>query len=228
MEPKKSQKASLEKHRSSFFALGLITSISLSIIAFEWNVTPDVSSFMIIGPGRLEFPDDIPPTIQPEIKTIPKMNPPDIIKIVNDDSKNIKDLPLYKDEIKEGDTIDWRSLVKTVVEQPEPETEPVVIVSDMPQFRGGDINSFSSWVQKSIKYPAIAAEIGIEEKIYITFVVEKDGTVSGVEILRGNDPSLREEVKRVMATAPKWKPGSHMGQPARVRFSMVVNFRLQN
>jgi len=228
MEPKKSKKANIEKDKAAYFALGLVVSISLSIVAFEWNVPPPASQFMVIKPGGMDFTDEIPQTIQEDRVPAPPTRPPDVFEIVDDYSPVIGEIDWGTDEMKQDEAIPWENYVIVTQEQPEPDSEPLLIVSDMPSFRGGNIDSFSEWVQRQVRYPAIAAEIGIQEKIYLTFVVDKDGAVSDIEILKGTDQSLKEEVFRVMKSAPKWTPGSHMGQPARVRFSLVVNFRLQN
>ncbi len=106
--------------------------------------------------------------------------------------------------------------------------EPIfVVVEDMPIFMGGDVNKFREWVQRSVKYPEIAVENGIQGKVYVMFVIEPDGTLTNVEILRGVDPVLDNEVLRVVNESPLWVPGKQNGKIVRVRFSIVVNFQLQ-
>lgn len=107
------------------------------------------------------------------------------------------------------------------------EEEIFIVVEDMPLFDGGDINHFRNWVQKRVQYPKIAAENGIQGKVFIMFVVEPDGTVTNVEIIRGVDPSLDNEALRVVNESPVWSPGKQRGTPVRVRFSITVNFQLQ-
>jgi protein TonB len=225
MELKKSKKADIERHKLSYFSIGMIVALSMALIAFEWSSAPGTNHILQIEKSR-PLDSDIIPNTKEKIEPVAKpVTPPDIIEIV----VNTTDIPIEinfgTDIIKPGDSIDYSNLYTPEID--EPEDNPVVIVSEMPGFRGGNLNDFSAWVQKNIKYPAVAASIGIEEKIYITFVVERDGTVSSTEILRGIDNSLKEEVLRVMAKSPKWTPGSNMGRPARVRFSMVVNFKLE-
>lgn len=101
-----------------------------------------------------------------------------------------------------------------------------MIVENMPTFEGGDVQKFSNWVKERVKYPDIASANGISGKVFIGFVVEKDGSVSNIQILRSVDRLLDEEAVRVVESSPLWKPGLQRGVPVRVRFSITVNFVL--
>ena len=103
-----------------------------------------------------------------------------------------------------------------------------MIVEDMPTFRGGDVQSFSNWVMERVKYPKIAQENGIQGKVFIGFVVEADGTVTNVTVLRSVDKVLDDEAVRVVLTSPAWKPGYQRGVAVAVRFSITVNFQLSD
>ncbi|MBS0010847.1 MAG: TonB family protein [Bacteroidales bacterium] len=105
--------------------------------------------------------------------------------------------------------------------------EIFVVVEDMPTFRGGDVNFFREWVQKNVRYPAEAASEGIQGKVFVMFVVDKDGYVTDAEIMRGVDPSLDNEVIRVVLSSPVWSAGRQRGVAVPVRFSITVNFQLQ-
>ncbi|MDZ7738380.1 MAG: M56 family metallopeptidase [Bacteroidales bacterium] len=107
------------------------------------------------------------------------------------------------------------------------EDEIFVVVEDMPTFQGGDVNKFREWVQSNVSYPVIAAENGIQGKVFVMFVVEPDGSVSTAEIMRGVDPSLDNEVISTVESSPPWSPGKQRGENVRVRFSITVNFQLQ-
>jgi TonB family protein len=107
------------------------------------------------------------------------------------------------------------------------EEDPIfVVVEDMPTFNGGNINAFREWVQRRVTYPQIAIDNGIQGKVFIMFVVETDGTVTNVNIMRGVDPSLDNEALRVVNESSLWKPGKQRDKPVRVRFSITVNFQL--
>ncbi len=107
------------------------------------------------------------------------------------------------------------------------EKEIFVVVETMPTFRGGDVLVFREWVQSRIKYPVEAAREGIQGKVFVMFVVNEDGYISDIEIMRGVDPRLDDEVKRVVASSPVWSPGIQRDIPVSVRFSIAVNFQLQ-
>jgi protein TonB len=96
----------------------------------------------------------------------------------------------------------------------------------MPTFKGGDINKFREWVQKKTKYPQIATANGIQGKVYITFVIEKDGSVSNVKVARGVDPLIDNEALKSVMSSPKWTPGKHKGKTIRVSYFITVNFEL--
>ena len=106
------------------------------------------------------------------------------------------------------------------------EEEAFAVVEDMPTFQGGDIHKFRDWVQKNVKYPDIASKNGIQGKVFILFVVNKDGSVSDINIMRGVDPSLDNEVIRVVKSSPEWVAGRHKGEAVRVKMSISVNFQL--
>ena len=96
----------------------------------------------------------------------------------------------------------------------------------MPEFPGGQ-GALLQYLSKSIKYPVIAQENGIQGRVSCSFVVEKDGSVTDVQVLRGVDPSLDKEAIRVITAMPKWKPGKQRGKPVRVKYTVPVTFRLQ-
>lgn len=98
------------------------------------------------------------------------------------------------------------------------------VVEQQPQFPGGSVNG---WLADHIKYPVVAAENGISGRVVVQFVVERDGSVSQVKVVRGVDPSLDKEAQRVISSMPKWIPGKQNGQTVRSRFTVPVTFRLQ-
>ncbi len=98
------------------------------------------------------------------------------------------------------------------------------VVEQQPQFPGGSVNG---WLADHIKYPVVAAENGISGRVVVQFVVERDGSVSQVRVVRGVDPSLDKEAQRVISSMPKWIPGKQNGQAVRSRFTVPVTFRLE-
>jgi protein TonB len=104
--------------------------------------------------------------------------------------------------------------------------EPFMIVEVPPSFKGGDLEKFREWVQKRANYPQMAQDNGIQGKVYLTFVVERDGSVSNVNVVRSVDPLLDEEAKKAIMSSPKWAPGLQRGRAVRVRFYIPLVFTL--
>jgi len=102
--------------------------------------------------------------------------------------------------------------------------EPFFIVEVMPSFKGGGLDKFREWITKRTNYPQAAYDKKIRGTVLLTFIVEKDGTVSNVTIVKGVDPLLDEAAVKAITESPKWTPGLQRGEPARVRFLIPLNF----
>lgn len=107
------------------------------------------------------------------------------------------------------------------------EMDIFVVVENMPKFEGGDLNKFREYISKQLRYPEIAKDNGIQGRVILSFVVEPNGTVSNVKILRGVDPSLDQEAVRVVESSPLWTPGTQRGEAVRVQFNIPIIFALQ-
>lgn len=121
---------------------------------------------------------------------------------------------------------------KAEIEQPKPEPKKEEdnkvfdVVEQQPAFPGGQ-GALLSWLSSNIHYPAVAEENGIQGRVVVSFVVEKDGSISNVQVVRGVDPSLDKEAARVVKSMPKWTPGKQNGQAVRVKYNVPVTFKLQ-
>ena len=120
-------------------------------------------------------------------------------------------------------------VLKAVEEVAQPEPKPAEdkifdVVEQAPTFKEGDVRA---WLAKNMQYPPIAAENGISGRVVVGFVVERDGSISHVQVLRGVDPSLDKEAVRVVKSMPKWNPGMQNGSPVRVKYNVPVQFKLQ-
>ena len=113
-----------------------------------------------------------------------------------------------------------------VVEEEVVEAEVFTIVEEMPSYPGGDAKMYE-YLGKNIKYPQIARESSIQGRVFVNFVVEPDGSVSNVKVLRGIGGGCDEEAMRVVKTMPKWKPGKQRGKAVRVSYTLPVVFKLQ-
>ena len=120
---------------------------------------------------------------------------------------------------------------KEEIAAPEPpkhveETKIFTVVEQMPMFPGGDA-ALMKYLSSNIQYPTVAAENGVQGRVIVGFVVERDGSITDVNILRGQDPSLDREAMRVVKSMPRWTPGKQNGSAVRVKYQVPVMFRLQ-
>ena len=170
----------------------------------------------------------IPITREQEGKP-PPPPPPKVIEVLNivDDNVKIDDELMIEDSEADDKTlIDVAPVISAPKEEEEETAEVFYIVEDMPEFPGGEA-ALRAYIAQQIKYPVIAQENGIQGKVYVTFVVGKDGSVSNPTIARGVDASLDKEALRVVNTLPKWKPGKQRGKPVNVSYTVPINFVLQ-
>ena len=119
--------------------------------------------------------------------------------------------------------------IKEAVAQPEPkpEVEKVFdVVEQMPSFPGGP-SALMEWLSNNVKYPVVAQENGVQGRVVVSFVVERDGSITDVKVVRGVDPSLDREASRVVRAMPRWIPGKQNGSAVRVKYNVPVAFRLQ-
>ena len=119
---------------------------------------------------------------------------------------------------------------KEVIAEPEPpkveETKVFDVVEEMPQFPGGQA-ALMEYLSKNIKYPVVAEENGVQGRVIVQFVVERDGSITDVKVVKSVDPSLDKEATRVVKSMPKWQPGKQNGSAVRVKYTVPVTFRLQ-
>jgi len=228
MEVKKNKKVNIEKTRGIYFQLGLVIVLSLSLIAFEWSSGLTGPSDYEIAGGQTIDDDIIPITTieeEPPVVKPPLPNFSDIIKVFENDV--VIDT---KVDIDDMFTMDEEIPIQIYEIEDEPEEKeqvPFIIVEDMPTFKGGDENTFARWVQRNVRYPQVPAENGIQGRVFVEFVVEPDGTVSNVSVIKGVHPALDAEAVRVISNSPKWVAGRQMGVPVRVRFAVSVKFELR-
>ena len=110
--------------------------------------------------------------------------------------------------------------------KPEVATKVFDVVEEMPSFPGGQ-GALMSYLASNIKYPVVAQENGVQGRVIVSFVVERDGSISDVRVARSVDPSLDREAQRVVKSMPRWKPGKQNGSAVRVKYTVPVVFRLQ-
>lgn len=229
MDLKKSTKADLESKRNTFFIFGLVVALGVTLLAFEWTAKPTKAESLGTVTGAEVEEEIIPITREQEIKPPPPPPPPAVVEMLNiveDDVEIESELEMEDMEADDETVIDVAPVIATEEEAEEETQEVFFIVEDMPVFPGGDL-ALRKYIANEVKYPVIAQENGIQGKVYITFVVGKDGSISNASIARGVDPSLDKEALRVVNSLPRWKAGKQRGKPVNVSYTVPINFVLQ-
>ena len=165
----------------------------------------------------------------PEIKKDDEVKPEEEIKSQEDLSKTNTAIGAF--DVTGNDEAAGEVLkAKEVIAQPEPpkeeETKVFDVVEQMPSFPGGQAALFQ-WLSNNIKYPVVAEENGVQGRVIVTFVVERDGSITDVRVVKSVDPSLDKEAVRVTKAMPHWIPGKQNGSAVRVKYTLPVTFRLQ-
>ena len=229
MEIKKSEKANLENKKLLFLEVGLILSLLIVYIAFEWTSTETNTSMLedntevLVEEEIISTNMETPPP-PPAAPKIPVLS--DQIDIVDDEIELEDDMFMnLEDDASLGvEIMDYVEVQEEVVEE---EAIPFQLVEEKPSFQGGDANQFSQWVKSRLVYPEIAKENGVQGRVTLQFTVEKDGSVTKVRVLRGVDPSLDKEAVRVVSMSPKWKPGKQRDRAVPVTYTFPVIFQLR-
>lgn len=227
MELKKSPKADLNNKRGLLLEIGLVVSLLLVIAAFAY--TPKEYRIEIVteyvAPVEEEITevtrqDQKPPEApkKVEVKVIT-----DMLEVVTNDTKITTDVDFA--EFDENTEVIQQVEVKEEVIEDD---QPFLIAETMPSFQGGDLNKFRTWVQQNIRFPQIALENGIQGRVVLSFVIEKDGRLTNIQVLQSPDRSLSDEAIRVLSKSPKWSPGKQRNQVVRVKYTLPVDFRAQN
>ena len=167
--------------------------------------------------------------VPPVIKKDSEVKPEEELKSQDDLNKTKTAIGSF--DVKGNDDATGEVLkAKEVIQQPEPpkeeETKVFDVVEQMPSFPGGQ-GALMSWLSSNIKYPVVAEENGVQGRVVCTFVVERDGSITDVKVVRGVDPSLDKEAVRVLKQMPHWIPGKQNGSAVRVKYTVPVTFRLQ-
>ena len=225
MQVKKSEKASLENDKLVYVLMGLVFVLSLVYVALEWTER-EVTKYEVTDTDFL-FEEEV--EIQQTSQETPPPPPPPAVQEVEvlnvvEDNVETESIEVNTEETEQEVVI--AAPVEAPVEEEEEEVV-FVVVESMPEFPGGQQALFK-YLSENVKYPVIAQENGIQGRVICQFVVNKDGSIVDVEVVRsGGDPSLDKEAIRVIKSMPKWKPGKQRGKAVRVKYTVPVNFKLQ-
>lgn len=213
------------KENNLFFAMGVIVALSLLLVAFEWSSArsiPKIYSSETVVPEELDIdltrrtPEPPKPQIEP-----PKVVAPDEIVAVDD--------PVEQPEIFFTENQPEAPQVIATAPAPRFIEEPVESAVDFaeiaPAFEGGQA-ALMKFLSENIRYPQVDIETGTEGRVICTFVVEKDGSITDIKVLRGLSPSIDREAIRVISEMPDWRPGFQNGKTVRVKFTLPIHFRI--
>ena len=234
MQPKKNPKADLNKDRNLYFAIGLTLVLGVTWGAIEYKTYEKV--FDLASLDMLEDDEeDIPITEQ--LKTPPPPPPPppapEVIEVVEDEEE-------VEETVIESTETDQDEII---IEEIEVEDEfedidvPFAVIEDVPIFPGCESvaksqrrNCFqekmNTHIRRNFRYPEIAQEMGIQGRVYVNFVIDRDGSITNIR-MRGPDKNLENEAQRIISRLPKMTPGKQRGRAVRVPFSIPITFRLQ-
>ncbi len=230
MEAKKTPKADLENKKILFTEIGLAVALGITLAAFEWTSQDVTIQNLEVQQEEVVEEEMIPVTTQDQVKPPPPPPPPppvaESLNIVDDNTEVAEDFD-FNSEMDENTEVEIREVEAEVVEEEEPaEQEVFLIVEQMPVFPGGD-TELRKYLASAVKYPVIAAENGIQGRVFVKFVIAPDGSVTNVEVARPFDPNLDKEAVRVVKSMPKWTPGKQRGKAVRVSYTVPINFVLQ-
>ena len=228
MEAKKSPKADLEKKKGLFLEIGLVATLALVLLAFNLK-SYDQKEIEIIQnhiDGPEEFDVDItkpdeppPPPPEPEVVTPTELN-------VVADNVEVADVDINAEDDQNQAQQEYVAPVVETVEEDVKDEEIFVSVEKMPEFPGGEEKLYK-YLRDNLKYPDMATQQNIQGKVYVQFVVEKDGSIANPKVLRDIGGGCGDEALRVVRAMPKWTPGIQRTKKVRVQYTLPVNFQLE-
>jgi periplasmic protein TonB len=224
MEPKKTEKADLTNKSWLFFNIGLVITLLLMVMAFEYSVRDnsgdlDLAKNMNLNDEILE----VPPTEQPPPPP-PKIQQPVIIEVP--DEEEIKEDIKVEFDVEVTTDTKVESIVIAPVEEEKEDVDQIFLVVEETATPKGGMAAFYKFVSDKMKYPAQARRMGIEGKVFVEFVINRDGSITDVRAIKGIGAGCDEEAVRVVQSAPPWNPGKQRGKPVRQRYVVPIIFKL--
>ncbi len=227
MEIKKSPNANLEDKKLLYLLMGVVITLTFVFIALEWTEhevtkydTVDIEEAFEEELDIIQTSQDVPPPPPPPPA-------PDVVEELNvvEDTKETESIEIVTEDIA-TDTIVIAPPIEAPVEEEEDNTV-FMVVEQAPEFPGG-MQKLMRFLGENVKYPVIAQENGIQGRAICQFVVNRDGSIVDIQVVRSSgDASLDKEAIRLIKSMPPWKAGQQRGKAVRVKFTLPVNFRLQ-
>ena len=236
MEIKKSQRADLESQKGTGLLIGYIVTLSAIFVAFEYTTRDYVETDVVYSTSSFVSEEEVVPITQPIFTAAPP--PPaeapqvaEILDIVDNNTEIVEEEIQTSESTTEAISgpvahVSGPAMGPPAATQEEgDEGEVFEVVEQSPNFPGG-MDELMKWLSKNLKYPASAQENGIQGRVLVQFVVNKDGSIVEPKVIRSVDPALDKEAMRVVSAMPKWQPGKQRGKTVRVRYTLPVTFRL--
>ena len=227
MEIKKNPKVDVQNKRVLLLEIGLAVALLAVIGAFlytprEYEIEQIEQVVTVVEEEITEITrQDQKPPEPPKRTEITVIT--DILNIVTNDEK-IETSVDFAEFAEDVEIIQQVAVEEEVIE----DDQPFVKVEQMPSFQGGDLMTFRNWVMQKVKYPQIAQENNITGRVLLMFVIERDGSLTNIQVLQTPDSSLSDEAIRVLKSSPKWTPGKQRNQAVRVKYTLPIDFRIQN
>lgn len=222
-DKKKAPKADLEIKKTIFIEIGLVIALAAVLFAFEWK-SYEKTELNLASMVADDTPEEMIEITQHE-KPPPPPKPPQqttIIEIVEDDVEIEDEIEI---DVEDDQETEMEEYIPIEEEDEAEEAQIFTVVESMPGFPGGEAARIR-YLNENIKYPQMARESGIQGRVFVTFVVEKNGAVTDVRVLRGIGGGCDEEAVRVIKNMPNWNAGKQRGKPVRVQFNMPILFKL--
>jgi protein TonB len=222
MEAKKSEKADLTNKTGLFFSIGLTFTLIVAERSFEHR-TYEEKLDLLQGARTnvMEEMLEVPPTEQPP-PPAPVIQQPQIVEVP--DEQEIKEDLNIKFDVEV--TEDTKVEAVTVVEEVKEEVDEIFTVVEETATPKGGMSAFYKMVGDKMKYPAQARRMGVEGKVFVQFVIGKDGAISDVKVIKGIGAGCDEEAIRVVQSSPSWNPGKQRGKAVKQRYTLPIIFKL--
>lgn len=224
MDAKKNPSADLENLRPLLFGTGLVITLALMVLAFNWQTTENATPVRMRALKETDDLVEIPPTEQLPPPPPQKIQPLKVVE-VPDEEKITEELTITLDQETVAEFTPETAQVE--VQQEAEETDQIfMVVESEAEFKGGR-TALVKFVSENLKYPNQARRMGIEGKVFLSAVIEKDGSVTNVQVLKGIGAGCDEEAVRVVSKLPSWIPAKQRGRPVRSRITVPITFVMQ-
>jgi len=234
MEVKKNSKQQVEKNSGLYFLIGLSAVLALVYFTIEWKTFYSNDAEIAMLNISDELIEEVPMTKQELPKPEkPKIKTPEIIEVV-DDEEDLEESVIESSETDQNQEIADIGDIEVAADD-EPEEVPFSVIEDVPVFPGCENwkdqrqcfqEMMQKHVRKNFKYPELAQEMGLQGRVSVLFVIQKDGTIGNVR-MRGPHKSLEKEASRIISKLPRMTPGKQRGNPVKVPFAIPIVFKLQ-